>query len=416
MKFPFFAVVLAVVAAASADAQPDRAQGAPLSLAEAVLIAARSDEPSVLAWRSRSASLEALGESENARPDPTIRVGANNLRLSDFDLNQEAMTQGHVSLRQSFLRGETGALSQARRHAQAEGAVSRATLQESAIRRDVRESWLDVFYWYRTGQLTRQRSEELRQLGEVALATFASGRSNVSDVLRVDLETAVLESRLVDIERQAYDARTRLARYLGQAAFRPLTGGLPELPALPEPATAEQVLPRHPSVAVHNAEIRASEREIDLARQAFRPAWSIDAGYGVRDSRSDFASVGVSVEIPLFNRDAREAGVRSARETRSAEELERRALLLDLRRDWDRLQSDRDSRVTSIALYERDVLPNARETAEAVMSAYENGQADFPELVRAELALLDAELALLRLRVDVLKAEAGLLYLAGDIQ
>ena len=167
---------------------------------------------------------------------------------------------------------------------------------------------------------------------------------------------------------------------------------------------------------MRDAQIRASAREIDLARQAFEPAWSVDAGYGVRDSRSDFASIGVSVEIPLFNRDAREAGVRSARESRSAEELERRALLLDLHREWERLQSDRTSREASIALYERDVLPNARETAEAVMTAYENGQADFPELVRAELALLDAELALLRLRVDLLKAEAGLLYLAGDIQ
>jgi len=108
--------------------------------------------------------------------------------------------------------------------------------------------------------------------------------------------------------------------------------------------------------------------------------------------------------------------VRSAREARSAEELERRALLLDLRRDWERLLSDRASREASITLYEREVLPDARETAQAVMTAYENRQADFPELVRAELALLDAELALLRLRVDALKAEAGLLYLAGDVQ
>ena len=195
-----------------------------------------------------------------------------------------------------------------------------------------------------------------------------------------------------------------------------MAGRLPHLPALPQAEAIEAVFARHPSVAVQDAEIRAGEREIDLARQAFKPAWSVDAGYGVRDSRSDFASVGVSVEIPLFNRDAREAGVTSAREARSAEELERRALLLDLRREWERLLSDRSSREASIALYERNVLPNARETAEAVMTAYENGQADFPELVRAELALLDAELALLRLNVDALKAEAGLLYLAGDIQ
>ena len=106
----------------------------------------------------------------------------------------------------------------------------------------------------------------------------------------------------------------------------------------------------------------------------------------------------------------------SAREARSAEELERHALLLDLRREWERLQADRRGRSTSIALFEREVGPNARATVEAVLTAYENGGADFPELVRAELAWLDIELALLRLHVDALKAEAGLLYLVGDIQ
>ena len=416
MKFPIFAAALAAVATASAGAQHGPQPGAPLSLAEAVLISERSEEPGVLAWRQRSASLEALGESENSRPDPSIRIAANNMRLDDFDLNREAMTQGEVRVRQSFLRGETGELRQARRAAQADGAEARGVLRQSEIRREVRESWLDAFYWEQAGQLTSQRRDELRQLGEIALATFATGRSNAADVIRVDLETAVLDTRLVDIERFAHHARTRLARHLGEAAHRPLAGRLPHLPALPQAEAIEAVFARHPSVAVQDAEIRAGEREIDLARQAFKPAWSVDAGYGVRDSRSDFASVGVSVEIPLFNRDAREAGVTSAREARSAEELERRALLLDLRREWERLLSDRSSREASIALYERNVLPNARETAEAVMTAYENGQADFPELVRAELALLDAELALLRLHVDALKAEVGLLYLAGDIQ
>lgn len=416
MKSSFLVAALAAIATASADAQHGAGDGAPLSLAEAVLTAEQGNEPSVLAWQHRSASLQALGESENARPDPTIRIGANNMRLSDFDLNREAMTQGEISLRQSFLRGETGQLRQARRSAQAQGSRSRAVLQDSAIRREVREGWLETYYWEQAGRLTGQRREDLRRLGEIALSTFASGRSNVSDVLRVDLETAMLDTRLVDIERRTHHARTRLARYLGEAAFRPLTGSLPPLPAVPGPDAAEEILPRHPSVAVHDAEISASEREIDLARQAFKPAWSVDAGYGVRDSRSDFASIGVSVEIPLFNRDAREAGVTSAREARSAEELERRALLLDLRRDWERLQSDRFSLQDSIELYEREVLPHARETAEAVMTAYENGRADFPELVRAELALLDAELALIRMRVDALKARAGLLFLSGDVQ
>ena len=42
----------------------------------------------------------------------------------------------------------------------------------------------------------------LGRLGEVATAVFASGRANSHDVIRVDLETAMLGTRLVEIERQ----------------------------------------------------------------------------------------------------------------------------------------------------------------------------------------------------------------------
>ena len=67
-------------------------------------------------------------------------------------------------------------------------------------------------------------------------------------------------------------------------------------------------------------------------------------------------------------------------------------------------------------LFDEDVLERARQTATAVLIAYENEQADFAELVRAELALLDAELAFVRLNIDALQSQARILYLVGEVQ
>ncbi|MHA6287149.1 TolC family protein [Maricaulis sp. CAU 1757] len=415
MKFSLFAAALAAAATASAVAQSPTALRS-LGLAEAVHIAEQSGDPGVQAWHRRSASLEALGRSENSRPDPVVRAGVNNLPLGDLDLNREAMTQGSLTVRQAFLRGETGSLRQARREAEAMGAQARAAERQRAIRRDVRESWLDAFYWQEARHLTLLRQEELALLGEAALATYASGRSTAADVIRTDLETAVLDTRLVDIDRQLQDAQSRLVRFVGPDGRRPLPRQLPSLPAGQNEESVEVQLARHPSVNVLDAAVQASNRAIELARQAFKPAWSVEAAYGLRDSRSDTASIGVSVAVPLFEREARHAGVASAREARSAAEMERQAVLLDLRRDWERLQVERRGQVTAIAVYERSVLPNARATVEAVMTAYENDGADFPELVRAQLAWLDIELEFLRLHVNARKAEAGLLYLVGEPQ
>ena len=285
------------------------------------------------------------------------------------------------------------------------------------ITRAVRVSWLEAFYWERAQTLTRARREEIRQLSEVATALFASGGGNSHDVIRVDLETALLDARLIEIDRQIGTARAQLARYVGlEHAGRDMLLNLPHLPSLPVAAAAVDALAQHPAVSTSNARITASQRDIDLALEEYRPRWSVDAGYGLRDSRSDVASVGVSVQMPLFSRRRQDESVASARDARSAEELERRALLLELRRQLDEDWIRHQHLIETADAFETDVLGRARETAEAVLAAYENEQADFAELVRSELALLDIELTLIRTQIDALQAQSRILFLTGDVQ
>jgi len=412
-----FAAGIAVAAclATSVAAQP--ADTYPLSLAEAVMIAENAGDPSIASWEARAGALEHRGEAEQALPDPIIRVGVASLPLSDLDINREAMTQAQVGVRQMLPRGSTRELRRARHLAEAQGARARSERETRMIRQSVRAAWLEAFYWERAAELTEARREEIRQLSEVATAVFASGGGNSHDVIRVDLETALLDARLIEIVRQVETARARLVRYIGaDGAHRSLANGLPLLPALPDESRAVAALASHPAITTHNARIAASERDIDLALEQYRPSWSVDAGYGLRDSRSDVASVGVSVQMPIFSRRRQDESVAGARDARSAEELNRQSALLDLRRQLDEDWVRHTRLLQTAAVYEGEVLTRARETTAAVLAAYENEQADFAELVRSELALLDIELTLIRTRVDALQAQSRILYLTGDVQ
>ncbi len=416
MSMPALAALAAALQLSAATAQPV-AEAPPLSLAEAVLIAGQTEDPAIASLQSRAGALEHAGEAALALPDPMLRVGVANLPLNDLDPNREAMTQMQMGVRQVIPTGASRQIQRDRQRAQAEGMRALGGLEQRMITRAVRLAWLDAYYWERARELTGERREEIRQLSEVATALFASGRGNSHDVIRVDLETALLDARLIEIERQIGTARAQLARYVGpEAAGREIVPHLPILPALPDAEGAVAALARHPSVMSRNARIEASERDIDLALDAYNPVWSVEAGYGVRGSRSDIASVGVSVQMPLFSQRRQDESVAGARQMRSAEELDRQALLLDLRRqldeDWVRFQRLRET----AAAYETGVLDRARETTNAVMAAYENEQADFAELVRSELALLDIELTLIRTRVDALQAHARILFLTGDVQ
>lgn len=416
MSTPVLAALAAALQLSAAAAQPESAS-LPLSLAEAVLIAHQTEDPSIASLQARASALHHSGEAALALPDPMLRVGVANLPLNDLDPNREAMTQMQVGIRQVIPSRANRHLQREREMARAEGVRVLGGLEERMITRSVRLAWLETYYWERASELTQARREEIRQLSEVATALFASGRGNSHDVIRVDLETALLDARLIEIERQIGTARAQLARYVGtDAAGRDMLPRLPVLPALPDANEAVNALARHPSIISRNARIAASEREIDLALDAYNPTWSVDAGYGVRGSRSDVASIGVSVQMPIFSQRRQDESVAGARQMRSAEELDRQALLLDLRRqldeDWVRFERLNQT----AAAYETGVLERARETAAAVLAAYENEQADFAELVRSELALLDIELTLIRTRVDALQAHSRILFLTGDVQ
>ena len=416
MSLPAHAVLAAALQLSAATAQPV-SELPPLSLPEAVLIAGQTEDPAIASLQSRAGALEHAGEAALALPDPMMRVGLANLPLSDLDPNREAMTQWQVGVRQVIPSGTSRHLQRERQRAQAEGLRALGRLEELMITRSVRLAWLEAYYWERASELTRARREEIRQLSEVATALFASGRGNSHDVIRVDLETALLDARLIEIDRQIGTARAQLARYVGSdAAGRDMLPRLPVLPALPDADEAVNALARHPSIISRNARIEASEREIDLALDAYNPTWSVDAGFGVRGSRSDVASIGVSVQMPIFSQRRQDESVAGARQMRSAAELDRQALLLDLRRqlDEDWVRFERLNQTASA--YETGVLERARETADAVLAAYENEQADFAELVRSELALLDIELTLIRTRVDALQAHSRILFLTGDVQ
>ena len=415
MPIRFIAATAAVFHLAIAGA--DASEKHPLSLAEAVLLAEQAEDPAIGSWTARADALEHRGEADQALPDPMLRVGMANLPLSDLDPNREAMTQIQLGVRQRIPRGETRDLQRARRYAQAGAARANGEVEARAITRAVRLAWLETYYWERASDLTRTRREEIRQLSEVAVALFASGGGNSHDVIRVELETALLDARLIELDRNIGTSRAQLARYVGlENAGRDVIGQLPVLPVLPTPGRAVEALSQHPAVRAGNARVEASQRGIDIALEAYRPQWSIDAGYGLRDSRSDVASVGVSMEMPLFSRRRQDEGVAGARDARSAEEMNRQVLLLDLRRQLDALHVQHSRYSETVAVYESTVQSRALETVEAVMAAYENEQADFAEVVRSELALLDIELTLIRTRVDALKAQSQILYLTGDVQ
>ncbi len=403
----FISACLSVVAAQSTP---------PLTMEEAVAIALDAGDPSVLQFEEKSLALEDRAVADTQLPDPKLKLSATNFPVDTFRFGQEPMTQAQVGLQQSFPRGKTLHYRGERRKAEAKAQRALQGLQESQITLDTKTTWLELYYWRGARSKVSESRQAVLELSDIARSIFSTGRRSAQDVLRADLELAVLDDRLVEIERQIDINRANLARLIGpDAGLRRLAKNLPVHTTLRDRATLRDQLVHHPSIDAIDSEIDARKSDIDIARQQYRPGLTLNGGYGVRGgSRPDFATVGVTFDIPIFTGKKQDRNVSAARRERSSAEMGRKARLLELDRQLAGAYADQARLEQRITLYEKSVLLRAGETTQATLTAYQNDLSDFAELVRARLAELDTELTLLRLHVDRAQVMAKLNYLAGE--
>ena len=184
--FRIFLPLMAALFATSANAQ------IPLTLPETVNIALNANDPSVAMLEQQALAFDDRAIADSQLPDPTISAQISNFPLSSFDFNREAMTQLKFGVRQTLPKGQTLSLTRDKRSAQAQVLRARKKLTERQIVSSARRAWLELYYWREARRLTRESQQKVEELGGVAEAVFASGRSSLQDVRRVELENASL--------------------------------------------------------------------------------------------------------------------------------------------------------------------------------------------------------------------------------
>jgi outer membrane protein TolC len=390
-----------------------------LALPDAERIAVERDAALAALTRRRDA-LTADAVADAQLPDPELRLGALNLPTDTFAIDQEPMTQLQVGVRQRFPRGATRALSRERTEAMADAEAALGEERSREVRRELRIAWTERAFVAGAQAILRDRQSWFAQLEEATLAAYAAGQGRQHDLLRITMERELLEEESVRLDQLAHAHDAQLSRWLGEAYTMADTATLPVLPPPLSPTQAAEALRRHPLIVAQLDRVRAEEIGVDLAEQAYRPAWALDLAYGFRDGedergdeRPDFFSAMLSFDLPLFTdrRQDRRVVAADAREAESRSQLEEQHRMLQRR--YATAWSDWASLEQRVALYSQRVLPAAESTVEATREAYRNDVAPFDELVRSEKTLLDAQTRLLDLSSERLIAQAELLYLTG---
>lgn len=393
----------------------------PLSIKQAETVAL-TQSPEIKSLRAKSRELEQKSIAAGQLVDPKLMLGTLNIPVDSFDFSQEPMTQVQVGLQQSFPRGRS-----LHYHSLQTKELSRAESNKQEVMRlyvlqSVRLVWLDLYYWLRAKRLVIEQKKVFQHLVSITESMLANNKAQQRDVIRAQLELSELDNRLLEINQKIDTARVELERWIGaELASKAQPGKLPGWPSLPRIEQFYEVIKQHYILKKDGTLISAGHEGINLAKQQYKPGFAVGVAYGIRQghningkNRPDFLTAQVSMDLPLFPGKRQDRNLQASQENLIAleenQESDYRQLKETLKTQYAIWQQQQKSHF----LYQRHLVPEAKQYAEATVTAYQNNQTDFPTLARAYVRELDIQLAGLRAVVDRDIARINLLYLQGQ--
>jgi outer membrane protein TolC len=367
----------------------------------------------------RQATIEAEQQQAVAAaqlPDPRLSGGLKELPIDTpeaFSVRRDNFTEFTAGISQEFTRAEKRRLRGARKSQAAD--IDRAALDndQRTVRRDASLAWLDVYEAGQAYQLAQRLVDEAALQVRALEKDYTAGKASQADWLAAKVDAELVGDKAHDWLHHELRARDGLARWIGEAARRPLAQS-PTLATLPTtlPALVERS-EHHPVVNALDRQIDASTTDIALARQAYKPDVSVELYFAYRPNFADFVGVQFSIPLPYFTDNRQDRDLTAARQQSRAIEERKRDALRELHAEVGQNYVDWQHYNERVAEFDTTIVPDAKRRVEAARSAYAAGSGGFDAVLLARRSLLDVQLQRLALEIESARAQVRLLYLTA---
>ena len=385
-----------------------------LTLDDALRIAEERSQELVADDATATAAREMAVEADQA-PDPVLKAGLNNVPITGADaysLTNDFMTMRSIGLSRELTRHDKRDARAARYEREAEAAEAARTVALSDLQRDTAMAWLERYYRERVHEvLLRQRDQAALQI-EAADLAYRSALGSQADLFAARASVAEIDDRLAEAVRDSEIAITKLARWIGSEARRPLAQPPPMTNARLTDADLDSELAHHPEIALMLKQEEVARADVDIARAAKRSDWTIEVTYSQRGP--DFSNMmSFNVSKPLQWRESqrqdREVAARlaTAEKMRAEREEETRSHVADAKALLQAWQANRQR----LERYASGLIPLASERTAAATTAYGGGTGTLGAVLDARIAETDARIRYQELELETANLWAELNYL-----
>jgi outer membrane protein TolC len=348
-------------------------------------------------------------------PDPVLKVGVDNLPVSGvdrFSVTNDFMTMRRIGVMQELTGADKRQFRSALYERAAEKALAEKEVNVASIDRDTALAFLDLYYALAMESVVAEQGTQAKLEMQAAESTYRAGRGSQAEVVAARSALAMFDDRASELRGRVLNARTALARWIGQPAQLELAG-LPDVNVIRlDAADLDQTLAHHPEIAVLNRQVDVALTEAQIADANRDPDWSVELAWQQRGpAYSNMVSVGVSIPFQWDrkNRQDRELSSKLATVEQSKAErdemlrqhvAETRAMLIAWQNGQER-----------VSRFDREILPLANQKTAATLAAYRGGKAGLMDVLGARRGEIEARIQALQLQADTARLWAKLNFL-----
>ena len=384
----------------------------PLTMEEAARLAG-IDQPLLTGRQAKIQAEDQQAIAASQLPDPQLSGGLKELPIDTseaFSTRRDDFTEFTIGLSQDFPRAEKRRLQGARKQLDADADRASLDNEQRMVRRDASLAWLDVYEAEQSLKLAQRLADEAALQVQSLEKDYNNGRASQADWLAAKVDAGLAADKAHDWLHHVLRMRAGLSRWIGDEAQRPVAESL-TMPAIPTPlpgliAGADH----HPVIGNLDKQIEAAATDVALARQSYKPDYSVEVYYAYRRDFSDFVGVQFRVGLPYFTKNRQDRGLAAALEQSHASEDRKRDLLRELHAEVNQDYVDRRHYEERAVDFDASIIPDAERRVETARNAYQAGRGSFDTVLLARRALLDVRLQRLALAVESARAQVRLDY------
>ena len=256
------------------------------------------------------------------------------------------------------------------------------------LTRSVKASYLDLSLSYRKKDLLQEQLKLLRSLQAIATNRYSLGTTPQTDVLDLQVKSAVLLIKLEEEKKNVSAFRAELNHLLGRKAH--LSPWKPEalkeskvtIPSLVSILDEEATLTQNPKIDSLRSLVKASQSKVALTDLNIYPDFQVGVGYMQRfpnqdDNGDDLISARVTIDLPMFQRGKRSEEQREAKAEQRKVEALLREETIELSHNLHVTVAELTETTNKLEIYRKALLPLTDASIASARNAYEVNEAPY---------------------------------------